>query len=568
MRFSSTTATDLLPERKGHTAPILRLRSRLAPTVCLGMLVALLVQGTLLGRMGLAQETTSENTTATKASSTSEEKNPLAAEQKRIAQQYDHFEQVLLRMAELTATTDPDRAALLRRVVAQSKKHLVGPQFRETTERLSEGKLSQAIESQEGLRKDLHALLVLLQSENRQKELEARREQLRRQLKKLNRLIGRQRQLRRQTERTDRPKDLAKPQAKLADQTGRLSQSMSEAKPPQDGSQEGSQEGGPSQDKKPSGSKSSPSGSGQPGPPQKKPSEKPQDDSAESPSGPASEATETSENSETQKRLDAARKQMESAREKLEKAQKDQSIEAQEKALDQLQQAKSELEAILKQLREEERGRLLENLESRLQKMLATEKKIHASTCRLSEIPHADRTHRHEIEAGRLADDQQQVVLEAEKALLLLGDDATAVALPEALRQATQDMREIVGRLERAQVDPVTQSLEEDVIETLGEMLSAVRKELSEMKEKGKPSDQQSKPGEAALIDKIAELKMIRSLQLRVNRRTERFSKWLSEKGDDVSASTDNLRAALRRLARRQAKIYQITRDIQMGKNQ
>ena len=158
--------------------------------------------------------------------------------------------------------------------------------------------------------------------------------------------------------------------------------------------------------------------------------------------------------------------------------------------------------------------------------MLATEKKIHASTCRLNEIPQADRTHRHEIEAGRLADDQQQVVLEAEKALLLLRDDATAVALPEALRQATQDMREIVDRLKRARIDPVTQSLEEDVIETLGEMLIAVRTELSEMKEKGKPSDQQSKPGEAALIDKIAELKMIRSLQLRVNRRTERFSKW------------------------------------------
>ena len=301
MRFSSTTATDLLPERKGHTAPILRLRSRLAPTVCLGVLVAFLVQGTLLGRVGLAQETTSENTTATKASSTSEEKNPLAAEQKRIAQKYDHFEQVLLRMAELTATTDPDRAALLRRVVAQSKERLVGPQFRETAERLSEGKLSQAIESQEGLRKDLHALLVLLQSENRQKELEARREQLRRQLKKLNRLIGRQRQLRRQTEQTDRPEDLAKPQAKLADQTGRLSQSMSEAKPPQEGSQEGSQEGDPSQDKKPSGSKSSSSGSGQPGPPQKPQDKTPPADPSKSKDDSTSKATETSKTSETQK---------------------------------------------------------------------------------------------------------------------------------------------------------------------------------------------------------------------------------------------------------------------------
>ena len=45
----------------------------------------------------------------------------LALEEQRIAEKYKHLEDVLLRMAELSAATDPRRAALLKKAVAQSK---------------------------------------------------------------------------------------------------------------------------------------------------------------------------------------------------------------------------------------------------------------------------------------------------------------------------------------------------------------------------------------------------------------------------------------------------------------
>ena len=57
---------------------------------------------------------------------------------------------------------------------------------------------------------------------------------------------------------------------------------------------------------------------------------------------------------------------------------------------------------------------------------------------------------------------------------------------------------------------------------------------------------------------------MIRALQLRVNRRTERYSKLIVGE----QAEKADLLDALRRLGQQQRQIHQITRDLEMGKNQ
>jgi hypothetical protein len=62
----------------------------------------------------------------------------------------------------------------------------------------------------------------------------------------------------------------------------------------------------------------------------------------------------------------------------------------------------------------------------------------------------------------------------------------------------------------------------------------------------------------------LAELKMIRALQMRVNRRTERYSKLIQ--GED--ARQDELLDALRRLAEQEQRIHRVTRDLELGKNQ
>jgi hypothetical protein len=70
-------------------------------------------------------------------------------------------------------------------------------------------------------------------------------------------------------------------------------------------------------------------------------------------------------------------------------------------------------------------------------------------------------------------------------------------------------------------------------------------------------------------VDAIAELKMIRALQMRVNTRTNRYARLLDDIEDPTGQATDQeLIDALGSLAERQERIYQITRDLVLGKNQ
>ena len=66
------------------------------------------------------------------------------------------------------------------------------------------------------------------------------------------------------------------------------------------------------------------------------------------------------------------------------------------------------------------------------------------------------------------------------------------------------------------------------------------------------------------MIDSLAELRMIRALQMRVNTRTARYAKMVQGEQADNSELVE----ALQRLAEREQRIYGVTRDLGKGKNQ
>ena len=65
------------------------------------------------------------------------------------------------------------------------------------------------------------------------------------------------------------------------------------------------------------------------------------------------------------------------------------------------------------------------------------------------------------------------------------------------------------------------------------------------------------------MVDVLAELKMIRALEVRVRSRTDRYSKLV----EGEQARQPELLDSLRKLAERQLQIYRITRDLEQGKN-
>lgn len=275
------------------------------------------------------------------------------------------------------------------------------------------------------------------------------------------------------------------------------------------------------------------------------------------------------EGNPARKRVEAAQQRMREAQKRLDEAQRKDAVAEQEKAKEELEKAKAELERILRQMREEEVERVLALLESRFRKMLEIQVRIYEDTVRLDKVAEAERDLKIPIPAGKLATDERKLVVEADKALNLLLEEGSSVAFPETVSQMRDDMQQVADRLDAAKVESITQGIEQDIIAALQEMIEALQKAQKDLeKQKQQQQAQPGQPQDMPLVDAIAELKMIRALQMRVNTRTQRYARLLKDAEDPVGQATDqDLREALVKLADRQETIYRLTRDIVLGKN-
>jgi hypothetical protein len=289
----------------------------------------------------------------------------------------------------------------------------------------------------------------------------------------------------------------------------------------------------------------------------------------------AKDSNQKSDNSSpTQQAMQKALQRMNEAEKKLQKAEKSGALEDQEEAIAELQRVKAELEKILKQLREEEMLQTLEKLEARFKRMLRVEQSIRSQTEKTSaEAKNADEsaTRQIQIQASRIGLDQQSVIDDADAALILLREDGTAQAMVESLLQARFDMAEAKNRLNRTEIDSVTLDIEDAVIASLQEMLEAVELAIKEAEKRKENPQQKSSSGEGdadsePLIQLLSELKMIRSMQQRVNERTERYEKSVDQLRNETNPDFESLRKKVEELTRQQNRISRILHDLKVGK--
>ena len=254
---------------------------------------------------------------------------------------------------------------------------------------------------------------------------------------------------------------------------------------------------------------------------------------------------------------------MQKALEDLKKQDRNQASRHQDEALKRLLEAKEKFEEILRQLREEEKKLTLTALEARFRKMLSLQLLVYNDTVNLAKTGQR-KDDAFPARAKQLARNEDEIVQEVAKALLLLREEGSSVAFPEAAEAIREDMVSISQRLDRADPGELTQTIEQNVIEALEEMIDAMQKELEKAKEKdqqGQPSEGEKEPD--PLVDDIAELKMLRSLQLRINRQTKKLGRLI----DGEQASEPEVVDQLQTLSRRQSKIQQATYDLSTGKN-
>ncbi|MFT4556312.1 MAG: hypothetical protein ACI92S_001654 [Planctomycetaceae bacterium] len=263
--------------------------------------------------------------------------------------------------------------------------------------------------------------------------------------------------------------------------------------------------------------------------------------------------------------LEEARQEMENAIKELkEKKDRGKASKHQDEAIRQLLEAKEKLEEILRQLREEEKSLTLASLESRFRKMLSMQLLVYQETVRLEK--EADGKDANMIARGKqLATSEEEIVQEVEKALVVLREEGSSVAFPEAVEAIREDAASIVQLLDQGKAGELTQTLEQAVIEAIEEMVDALQKEMEKKKdeEQQQGEQQQGQPQDKPLVDALSELKMLRSLQLRINRRTRQLGRMIE--GDQ--AGEPELLKQLKTLSGRQSRIQRATYDLSTGRN-
>lgn len=360
-----------------------------------------------------------------------------------------------------------------------------------------------------------------------------------------------------------KPKDTQQDDGKQDDGKQEDSQQDSQQGDPSSKDQENKSDGSP-QPSQPSDSKPSESKPGQSQPNDSSQSQPPsQQSESGSPPPPPATAEE-----EVEQRLQQAIEKMQQAEKALEQAKRESATDKQRQAEEDLRAAIDRLERILRQLREEEMQRELARLESRLRKMAAMQTRVLEDTIALSEIPKTQRNRQTDLKAGDLAFEEKKITLEADRAMLLLREEGSSVAFPEVVSQIRSDTMRVADLLGQTKIDAISQGIQQDILAALEEMIAALQKaqrDLEKQRQQQQQGGQQQQgQGEQPLVESLAELKLIRTMETRIKSTTDRYAELLELE----ETAPDDVLPLLRDLSERQNRLYRITRDLVLKRNQ
>src|SRR6185436_2413429 len=125
---------------------------------------------------------------------------------------------------------------------------------------------------------------------------------------------------------------------------------------------------------------------------------------------------------------------------------------------------------------------------NRCERMLAMQLRVLDGTIGVARTidAHADKKAKRENiqDSLKLSEEEKKIVMEANQAIDMLVQEGSAVAFPEVFHQVRDDMRNVERRLGAVDVGKVTQVIEEDICESLRDMIKALEKAIQEQKDK------------------------------------------------------------------------------------
>ena len=547
----------------------------------------------------------------------------LSDNQLSVSGRYTRLERMLSQMADLMGRDDPERADLLRRTISKGREQRIGDRVEKIVTLLQSEDFGAAVEEQKEVTEGLLALLQLLQSEDRRSTVEKERERLNHLLKDVRSLIAEERSARSAAQDAPAPSNAAAPQQKALDRANSLLKDVedhdaeragntpsetesgegkagesSEKTMPDEASKDATPDGNsktpaPDEDdekksnpdddstKEPSEESPEPvegkTPSGAPGDKGEKNSPKNSDsqteksdqtesdkpESASDSSQPGKQGDSSDDQSKQtpgRQQLQDAQRLMQEALEKLKQQERDPALQKQDQALAELHEAAANLEKMLRQLREEEKEMLLASLEARLQKLLAVQIQIQSAITELAATPKEQWLDRYYDRCRELAQQQTDQTTECSMTTGLLREDGTSVSILMAMEDIETDLNSVAGFLRQSDVSALTQSVQADIIESLKQLIEATQKEMETMKQEEHSEESQQQEGQKPpLVEMIAEIKVLRSLQLRVNRRTAQVDQLLKSAQPEQKSE---LNQQLNELANRQLKLVDSAKEM------
>jgi hypothetical protein len=180
---------------------------------------------------------------------------------------------------------------------------------------------------------------------------------------------------------------------------------------------------------------------------------------------------------------------------------------------------------------------------------------VSKGTNRLDEMGVINWRRAEQLEVADLSQNQMWVSDEADKALFILKEEGTTVVFPQVVEHLRDDAAEVSRLLAAANTGATTRTIQASIEATLRELIEAIERKQAESEGGGGQAGEsggQSSP----LLPTSAELKLLRSCQVRVNDATMQLEHEMSRQ----AAPPDEMRRRLENLAHRQQQVHDMAR--------
>lgn len=232
----------------------------------------------------------------------------------------------------------------------------------------------------------------------------------------------------------------------------------------------------------------------------------------------------------------------------------------QQDAKEDLEKARDELDEALAQLRQQLQDEVLRALEERFGAMLHKQRELSALTKTV------DRTRKTVLtgdgslptalvqQIGDIAGGEFELGTEAADALKLLEEEGSTAVFPEIVTALRDDLYAVSKRLRANETGQPVQQMQAEIEETLAMLINALRRTI-ELREGGGNCNCNGQP---QLVPISAELKMIRYLQERVNKRTIEYDTAVPEAERETALAKEEAKV----LSGRQVRVRDLTRKL------